>query len=66
MAKYFSRDRAGVLKIEPTSLIWARERTTGRDTIVCPYHVLAQAGDGEQVDRGHQIHPVIDGEEVVE
>ena len=43
-----------------------RENHRERDNIVCPYHVLAQAGDGKQVDRGHQIHHVIDGEEVVE
>ena len=41
-----------------------RENHRERDNIVCPYHVLAQAGDGKQVDRGHQIHHVIDGEEV--
>ena len=43
-----------------------RENHRERDNIVCPYHVLAQDGDGKQVDRGHQIHHVIDGEEVVE
>ena len=32
MARYFSKDRARVLMIEPTSLIWARGRTTGRET----------------------------------
>ena len=43
-----------------------RENHRERDNIVCPYHVLAQDGDGKQVDRGYQIHHVIDGEEVVE